>query len=249
MSAGLSIVVPAYNEAHSLATALKAMAAGVVTVGVPFEIMVVNDGSTDETGQIADALAEALPSTRVVHHGANQGFGGAVRTGIRNATYDLVLVSPVDSPPTGPEVQRFLTAAAHADIVIGYRETRPGYNAWMRVGSKWFHRLVCWLFDLPFRDVNWIHLYRRAVVESLSLRQSGIVFLTEVLAKARRKGYLIAEIPSEMRPRRAGRATVSRPSVVLRSLVALLRLRRELRRPEWRRGVWGADDPGVRPVA
>lgn len=232
MSLGLTVIVPAYNEAASLKGAVESLVAGISAIGIPFEVVIVNDGSRDRTGEIAESLVRSLVGTRVVHHGMNQGFGGAVRTGIANAKHELIVFCPVDSPLTGPEAERFLAAIECADIVIGYREERPGYNFWMRAGSKCYHRLVCWLFDLKLRDVNWIHIYRRAAVGSLSLSQSGIVFLAEVLAKAHRRGYRISEICSKMRPRLSGRATVTRPRVLLRSLRDLFQLWREMQRPE-----------------
>lgn len=217
-----------------LKSAVETLVADMSATRIPFEVVIVNDGSRDRTGEIAEWLSRTHPVVRVVHHATNQGFGQAVRTGIDHAACELIVFSPVDSPLTGPEVELFVAAMRDAEIVVGYREERPGYSLWMRVGSWCYHRLVCWLFNLRLRDVNWIHIYRRDVIRSLPLRQSGIVFPAEVLAKAGRRGYRMAEIPSAMRPRLSGRPTVSRPSVILRALRDLGRLWWELRRPEWR---------------
>ena len=232
----LSIVVPAYNEEALLEWAVRALVAGGVESGIAVEVVVVNDGSEDRTGEIAERLARAIPGVRVAHHGVNQGWGSAVRTGIANAKKEIVALSPVDSPLTGEQMRLFVEALGDADIVVGYRSDRPGYSPWLHFASQCYHRIVTGVFGLRLRDVNWIHFYRKTVIESLPLRLSGIVFPAEVLAKAVRRGYRIVEVPSTMQARTSGRPTVSRPRVIGRAVRDLGRLWWELRRPEWRRG-------------
>ena len=230
MKPGLSIVVPAYNEETALAAAMERLAADVGTLAWPTEIVVVDDGSADRTGEIADELARALPDLRAVHHAVNQGWGQAVRTGIANCKHEFVVLAPVDSPPGAGELSAFLAAAADADVVVGYRGRRAGYPAWLALGSHGYHLAVCAMFGLSVRDVNWIHLYRKTAIESLPLRLSGIAFPAEVLARATRRGYRIAEVPCEMKPRTTGRATASRPRVIWKALRDVAGLWLELRR-------------------
>lgn len=231
---GLSIIVPAYNEEESLAEAVHAMAASVAPAVSSLEIVVVDDGSEDRTGEIGDALSQELACVRIVHHAANAGWGQAVRTGIANAKQEFVVLAPVDNPITGDQARTFLEAADRADIVIGFRHGRAGYSPLLTLGSRCYHRIVTTAFGLPYRDVNWIHVYRKTTIERLPLRLSGIVFPAEVVAKSHRRGYRIVEVYSEMKPRVKGRATVSRPKVILRAMRDLYRLWRELRQPEWR---------------
>jgi glycosyltransferase involved in cell wall biosynthesis len=229
-SSGLTVIVPAYNEAVLLESAVTRLLAGVETLGIPVEVVIVNDGSADATGRIADAIAGRVSSVRVVHHAANRGFGQAVRTGASNAQHELLVLSPVDSPLTAPQLQSFLDAVEGADLVLGYRSDRPGYSAWLRLGSRCYHRLVTSLFGLPFRDVNWIHLYRRHVLQTLPLHLSGIVFPAEVVVKAHRRGYRIVEVPSEMEARASGQPTVSRPRVLIKAVRDLAHLWNDVRR-------------------
>jgi glycosyltransferase involved in cell wall biosynthesis len=233
-AAGLSIIVPAYNEEASLAEAIHAMAASVAPVAASLEIVVVNDGSEDRTGEIGEKLSRELPGVRIVHHAANAGWGQAVRTGLANAKQEFVVLAPVDNPITGDQARAFLEAVDRADVVIGYRRGRAGYSPLLTFGSRCYHWIVTTAFDLPYRDVNWIHVYRKTAIERLPLRLSGIVFPAEVVAKSHRRGYRIVEVYAEMKPRLKGRATVSRPRVILRAMRDLARLWREMRRPEWR---------------
>jgi len=230
---GLSVVVPAYNEEESLSDAIRVMVASVAPLVPRLEIVIVNDGSEDHTGEIGEALTQALPGVRIVHHVENAGWGEAVRTGIANAKQEFVVLAPVDNPLTGEQARTFLDAVDQADIVIGFREGRAGYSPLLTFGSRCYALIVRTLFRLPYRDVNWIHVYRKTAIERLPLRLSGIVFPAEVVAKAHRRGYRIVEVYSEMKPRVKGRATVSRPKVILRAVRDLVRLWREMRRPEW----------------
>ncbi len=232
----LTVIVPAYNEEAALDASIRELAGELDNCGLDTEIVIVNDGSEDRTGEIADRLSESLPSVRSIHHAVNQGWGEAVRTGIANAKKELLVLSPVDSPIRRHELLRFVGALGAADIVVGFRSGRAGYGGWLRFGSMCYHRVVTKAFDLRLRDVNWIHLYRKTAVESLPLRLAGIVFPAEVLVKAARRGYRIVEVPSEMRARTSGRPTVSRPRVLFRAVRDLVGLWREMRRPEWRQG-------------
>lgn len=235
MTRGLSVIVPAYNEERLLADAIESMVVSVSPVAEPLEIVIVNDGSADRTADIAEALGQRLAGVRVVHHAVNAGWGQAVRTGIANAKHEYVVLAPVDNPLSGEQARTFLDAVDGADVVIGFRRGRAGYSPWLSLGSRCYRLLVNMLFGVRYRDVNWIHVYRRSAIERLPLRLSGIVFPAEVVVKAHRRGYRIVEVYSEMKARTHGRPTVSRPRVILRALRDLARLWRELRSPEWRR--------------
>jgi glycosyltransferase involved in cell wall biosynthesis len=232
---GLSVIVPAYNEERLLGGAIEAMAAGLAPVADPLEIVIVNDGSADRTADIAEALSQRLAGVRVVHHALNAGWGQAVRTGIANAKQEFVVLVPVENPLSAAQARTFLDAADGADVVIGYRRGRAGYSPWLSAASRCYHRLVRLLFGVRYRDVNWIHVYRRTAIEQLPLRLSGIVFPAEVVVKADRRGYRIVEVHSEMTARAHGRPTISRPRVIARAVRDLARLWGELRAPEWRR--------------
>jgi glycosyltransferase involved in cell wall biosynthesis len=237
MDVSLSVIVPAYNEEAGLEAAITSMAAELEKLPGRGEIVIVDDGSEDRTGDLANAFARRLPAVRAVHHPLNCGWGQAVRTGIANAKHEFVVLSPVDSPLTAHDLSVFLAAAPTADIVAGYRTRRAGYPAWLALGSRCYHDLVSALFGLHVRDVNWVHLYRKTAIESLPLRLSGIAFPAEVLARAVRHGYRIAEVHCEMLPRTTGRATASRPRVIAHALRDVMGLWLEFRRADRRAGV------------
>lgn len=224
MKHSLSVIVPAYNEEPSLKAAVSAIRLSLAKTELEYEIVVVDDGSLDKTGEIAEQLAHEYADVKVIHHSENKGLGGGIKTGIAHASCELVIVCPVDSPLDAREIRDFVEAIEDADIVVGYRSDRPGYKKWMSFGSKVYHLMIRILFGLRLRDYNWIHLYRKRVFDDVQITRKGIVYLPEVLVRAANLGYAIVEIPSEMKPRVHGRATVSKPRVIVKTFLDLLQL-------------------------
>ncbi len=104
-----------------------------------------------------------------------------------------------------------------SDLILGWRPERLGYTPLMRFNSWFYHVLLRLLFGLPYRDVNWQHLYRRSIFEQIDIETHGVVMGAEMAVKAHRLGLRVAEVPCPMRPRRGGVASASRPKVMLRT--------------------------------
>lgn len=225
----LTVIVPAYNEEALLADTVRGLRAALATLGLAAEIVIVDDGSRDRTGAIADELAHRDPAL-VVRHQPNQGLGGALRTGIACARGDYVLTWPADMPVAPDDLAPFARALGTADVLVGVRDRRDGYNPLMRFNSWLYPQLVAWLFDLRLRDVNWIHLYRITLIRQVTLTQRGIPMLVEALVRLRDLGATFREVPSEMKPRTAGIASASRFRVMARTLLGLLQFWRQWRR-------------------
>ena len=200
------------------------LAATCQAVGVEYEIVVVNDGSADATGGIIDAVAAANPRVMALHHERNRGIGGGILTAARHARCDKAIICPVDSPHSAEQLRVFLAAAAADAIVVGYRPERVGYMAWQQLGSQVYHLMVELLFRLRLKDVNWIHLYPTRLFADLQIEFGGIVYLTEVLVKARKLGYGFVEVPSPMTARVSGVATISKPGAIWRTFKDLWKL-------------------------
>jgi hypothetical protein len=153
-----------------------------------------------------------------------------LRTGIGRARGDYVLTWPADMPVVTSDLAPFAAKLGAADVLVGVRSRRAGYNPLMRLNSWLYPRLVAALFDLRLRDVNWIHLYRTALIRQVRLHQRGIPMLVESLVRLRDLGATFLEIPSEMKPRTAGVASASRLRIMWRTLRGLLAFRRQWRR-------------------
>jgi glycosyltransferase involved in cell wall biosynthesis len=216
----LSVVVPAFNEEVLLAGTIHSLRQTLATLGVAHEVIIVNDGSRDRTGAIADELARNQPGFTICHQ-ENQGLGGALRTGIGRARGHYVLTWPADTPVEREDLAPFVAALETADVLVGVRSKRVGYNPLMLVNSWIYPRLVAALFDLQLRDVNWIHLYRTSFIQRVTLAQRGIPMLVEALVRLRDLGATIREVPCEMKLRTAGVASASRVKIMWRTLRGL----------------------------
>jgi len=223
----VTIIIPAYNEEACLEDVLRATAAEAGRAHLDYEILIVDDGSRDHTAEIAERLiAEDPPRRRLVRHRVNRGSGQAIRTGIANARGTYAIYVPADGQFEISELEHYVMAAQEqrADIVIGARIARSDYSRYRLLSSRVFIFLCNRLFRQDFEDVNWVHLWRVGLFEHVSARSGGVFFLEEIIARARRKGFTVVEIPSQYKPRGGGKAKGSRPTVILRTLADMARL-------------------------
>lgn len=216
----LSVILPAYNEEILLDGCVRQLHAALAALGVRAEIILVDDGSRDRTPQIADALARDLPGVVAVHQ-ANQGIGGAFRTGTQRATGDYLILWPADMPAEPADLAPYVGQFGRVDVIVGVRRARLGYNPLMRLNAWIYPRLVATLFGLELRDVNWIHAYRRDLFRRVTLTQRGIPMLVEALVRLRDLGATFAEVDVEMKVRLGGVASASRLKVMWRTLTGL----------------------------
>jgi glycosyltransferase involved in cell wall biosynthesis len=216
----LSVIVPAFNEEALLEDALRRLHCTLDELRIAAEIIVVNDGSRDRTGMIADRVAAEL-SGIVVCHQPNQGIGGAFRTGAAHATGEYLILWPADMPADAADLRPYTAQFGRADVIVGVRQTRIGYNPLMRFNAWLYPKLVASLFDLRVRDVNWIHAYRRSCFLEIRLTQRGIPMLAEALVRLRDLGASFAEVEVAMKPRLGGVPSASRWRVMRRTLTGL----------------------------
>ena len=226
----LSVFFPCYDEEENVErTTLSALNA-LRRLSSNFEIIIVNDGSRDRTGEIADRLAAERPEVRVAHQYPNRGYGGALQRGFREARKTWVFYSDGDGQFDFEELARLLPLLDRYDIVSAYRLDRKDslvrrFNAW-----GWT-LLVNLLLGLRLRDVDCaFKLYPRRLFEEIEMKSMGALIDAEILARARRLGYTIGQVGVHHYPRVAGRQTGANLRVILCAFKELLQLRRELPR-------------------
>ena len=231
MTDALSLFFPMYNEEGNIDQAVASALAALAAVSDRYEVIVVDDGSRDRTGSIADRLVSANPLVRVVHHSFNRGYGAALRSGLQAATHSLVILADGDNQFDLGELPILVRALEGFDVVSGYRITRRD-PAIRRLYAFLYNRLARLLFDIPVRDVNCgFKIYRRDLLERLlpQLRSTGALINVEMLARARKLGARVTDVGVHHYPRETGRPTGGNPAVILRAFRELLRLWRELR--------------------
>jgi glycosyltransferase involved in cell wall biosynthesis len=237
----LSWFFPAHDEAQNIEPLVAEALLELPRLAERFEIVCVDDGSTDGTGAIADRLAAEHPElVRVVHHGVNRGYGAALRSGFGAARYPLVCFTDGDRQFRIADLGRLLERMTRQvdasgepevprpDVVVGYRIKRadpPIRLAYARV-YRWCLRLF---FGLRLRDVDCAcKLFRREALEGVRLASGGAFLSAELLIKLRATGRSVAEVGVPHHPRTAGQASGANPRVVLRAVRDFWRLRIQL---------------------
>jgi glycosyltransferase involved in cell wall biosynthesis len=224
-------VFPAFDEERNIGTLLDSALLLGPQLAADFEIIVVDDGSRDRTAQVVAARRSRSRQIRMVRHPANRGYGAALRSGLREARGELVFFTDADLQFDLGELTRLLEHAQRFDIVAGHRS--PRRDPWGRrlIALTW-GVLVRSIFGLRVRDIDCaFKVFRRHVIEAMPIASMGAFVNTEILVRARAAGYRIHQVPVSHRPRRHGRQSGARPRVILRAVIELLSLYRELRPP------------------
>jgi hypothetical protein len=222
----LSVVMAGLDEEQNVERAVGRMVQGLEALGLTFEVIVIDDGSTDRTGEIADRMAAADPRIRVLHNERNLNYGVSLARGIRAARGDWVLHDGMDLPLAPEDIAAFVPHFADADVLVARRIDRTAHSAWRRLTSWTNNLLLRLLFRPRTGDLNFVQFYRRAVADALPLRSTSPAFVTpELIIRAERAGRRVREIEVEFRRRQAGRGHFGKPRDILWTLRDMLRLR------------------------
>jgi glycosyltransferase involved in cell wall biosynthesis len=233
----LSIFFPMWNEEaylHRAVGAAQEICERLVADGEieDYEVIVVDDASTDATGRLADELAAEDPHVRVVHHAVNRKLGGSIKSGFEAAKGDLVLYTDADLPFEMIELVRAVRVLRtyEADIVSAYRLDRTGEGPRRAVYSWAYNGLVRAMFGTKLRDINFaFKLCRRRVLDHVALASEGSFIDAELVIRAQRSGFEIVQIGVDYFPRTRGVSTLSSPAVIRTMLREMRELREELR--------------------
>jgi len=224
----LSVFFPCYNEAENVEKVVRNAAEVLASLVADWEIIIVNDGSADQTGAIADRLAADNPRIRAVHHPTNKGYGAALATGFTEATKELVFYTDGDGQFDFSEINRLLDCIEEADIVSGYRRKRQD-SLIRRINGAGWSWLSQRLLGFRCRDVNSaFKLYKREIFDRIEIKSTSALVNAEILARAVRTGYTIKTVPVVHFPRKAGEQTGAKLSVIFRAFCELLKLRRDI---------------------
>ncbi len=225
----MSFVLPAFNEADNIEEAVLRCVEVGERLDVPFEVIVVDDGSHDATRLILERVGARDPRVRSVHHARNRGYGAALKSGLFAARMERIFFTDADLQFDVAEVGKLLAWAEDYGIVAGYRA--PRCDPWSRRFNGWaWSRLVNALFDMNVRDVDCaFKVFDRRIFERIPVYSIGAFVNTEILVRARAEGFSVAQVAVTHHPRVAGVQSGANPRVVLKAFQELWWLRRELR--------------------
>jgi glycosyltransferase involved in cell wall biosynthesis len=221
----ISAFFPAYNDAQSIEKIIRATAALLPTLADEYEIVVVNDGSADETGKVLDSAARKYPFLKVIHHKVNRGYGAALISGFSNCTKDLIFYTDGDGQYDVRELPKLIEAFARgADVVNGYKMHRsdPVHRI---LAGKLYQQFVRILFRLKVSDVDCdFRLFRRSLLDRIHLRSESGMICVEMMRKFQDHRCRILEIAVHHYAREYGRSqffTFKHLSHLLKQLFSL----------------------------
>ena len=239
---GISVFLPSHNEEGNVERVVRSYLAELPRVADDYEVIVVDDGSKDRTGEIAERLAAEDPHVKVVRHPVNRGYGGAVISGIRAATMPYVLLCDGDGQFDPADLERLTPFVPEYDVVAGRRAHRAD-PLMRRVNGKAWTILVRVLLGITINDIDCgFKLFKREKLDGMELRAHGAMISTELMARVAGRNAKVKEVDVQHLPRLAGEQSGANLKVVARAFKELIALYRELRAEREGRGQ-GASGP------
>jgi len=226
----ISVIVAAFNEEGSIEAVISEIRASLSNLGWPFEVVVVNDGSSDRTGVVADFLSAQIPDVQVIHHAENLGLGGVYRTGFEQAQEEYVTFFPADGQFPATIIEQFGPLMASADMVLGYLPDRD--SSLLAKGLSAAERALYRLLFGTLPRFQGILMFRRTLLDEVKLKSTGRswAILMELVICASRGGYRLVSVPTEMRPRMSGKSKVNNLATIWANLKGAFALYRVLGR-------------------
>lgn len=233
MQPSVSLVIPMYNEELNIEHAVASARRSLETHAGDWEIIIVDDASTDSSARIVQRLATEDPHIRALYHEKNRKLGGTLRTGFAAATKELVFYMDADIPFDPDVLGRAIRAMelTDADMIAAYRHDRTMEGFKRGVYTLVYNGLIGVLFGWPHRDINFsFKLMKRSVLQAIELKSEGSLIDAELVVKAKNRGFTIQQIGIDYFPRTRGESHLGSFSVVLKILRELVRLYPEMRR-------------------
>jgi glycosyltransferase involved in cell wall biosynthesis len=222
---GLSVFFPAYNDSGTIGSLVIRALQTASRLTPNYEVIVVNDGSTDSTAQVLDALSQVYPTLRVVTHQLNRGYGGALRSGFAAASKDIVFYTDGDAQYDPSEMALLWQhMAPGVDLVNGYKISRS--DPWHRVFiGRVYHHTVRTMFGLAVRDVDCdFRMMRRSIFDRVRLEKNSGVICLEMMKKIQDAGFTIVEVPVHHYHRAYGRSQFFNFPRIYRTAIDVMKL-------------------------
>lgn len=215
----ITVIMPALNEEKNIVRAADNVMGSFGKVGIPGEIIVVNDGSTDGTGSAVEGLAKKYPFIRLITHDKPQGIGASFWEGIKKSKGEIVTMVPGDGENDAYEILRYLPLMSHVDVVIPFVYNANVRSLKRRMLSKLYKGIINLSFGMLLNYMNGTVMYRKCVFHNIDLKAKGFFYQTELLIKCLKNGYLYAEVPYMLKKRGSGGSKAT----TLKSLIGVMR--------------------------
>jgi len=221
----VSFFCPAYHDEKNLPVLIPKVHNLLSRIAEKFEIIIVEDGSPDKTGEVADDLAQRFSNTRAVHHEKNRGYGGALKTGFTESKYDYVMYTDGDHQYDVYEFEPYFYLLENADIISGYVKKKAVSNS-RKFQSFFFNFLIGVMFFTRVNDINCsMKIYKRKVLDSIVIKSDSAFIDAEMILRSKKKGFKVRHFPVTHYEREEGLASGSNPSVIINTIKDMIKYR------------------------
>lgn len=215
----ISVVLPGFNEEENIEDTVKKCLDSLNTYTVSNEVVIIDDCSTDKTGEIADRLQSQNKSIKVIHNPVNLHVGISVLIGFQAATGDLVVHNAMDYPFDLDDLDKILPLFPEWDVVIVSRKDRSAHSPYRKLTSLVNYWLIRILFGVKFSDMNFVQVYKKEVLERIKVKAKSPAFVTpELLIRSKQEGFKITEVKATFHNRHKGQASYGKPRDILWTL-------------------------------
>lgn len=221
----VSFFCPAYHDEKNLSILVSKVHAFLSNIALQFEIIIVEDGSPDKTGEVADTLAKTFSNVRVIHHEKNKGYGTTLLDGYRNAKYEYVMYTDGDNQYDIEEFKPYLSLLDSADVISGYVKEKA-VSPQRKFQSFVYNTLVAVLFFVRIKDVDCsMKIYKKKVLDAIEIKSLSAFIDAEMLIRTKRAGFKVAQFPVTHFERSSGLASGSKMSVIVPTIRDMIKFR------------------------
>jgi glycosyltransferase involved in cell wall biosynthesis len=223
----VSFFCPAYNDEKNLPDLIPVVVDFLTKHSEKFEIVIIEDGSPDKTGEVADELAKKFPNIRVVHHEKNKGYTATLKEGFETAKYDYVMYTDGDNQYDVFDAAPYLSLLNDADVIAGYA-IKKAVSPYRKFQSGIYNFLIMVLFFVNYKDVNCsLKIFKKHVLQNIKIKSSpyGAFIDGELVLKAKKQGYKIAQFPVTHYERKSGIASGTKPPLIWSTFADMIKLR------------------------
>ncbi len=219
----VSLVIPAYNEEEIIIHTLKACELNLPKITDTYEIIVVDDASTDKTGELIDDYASTHPRIKCIHNIHNEGSGKSLYIGLKKARYEFIVTDFADLPFDLSELTCVLSLFDEpgVDFVVVSRKDRTANPVFRKITSWVNYWLIRTLFNVKVGDFQFVQIYKKRLIDDISVCSRGTFVPPEIIIKALKKGFKMREYSTRFYPRLAGKSKCGKISVITQTIVEM----------------------------
>ena len=226
----LSVFFPAYYDEKNIDKVVhKAVQVLEELELKDYEVTIIEDGSPDKTGEVADKLASQYPKVNVIHHVQNKGYGATLWEGFTTAKYEYVFYTDGDNQFDLDELKKFVALIPFSDMVVGYRKKKQ-YSPYRKLTSFVYNLLLRFVYDIDYIDIDCaFKIIKADLFKKIEVKTKDAFIDAEIMIRAGLLGYSFTELGVKHLPRVDGVSTAARPSIIFRTIREIFELKKELK--------------------